>query len=244
MFGPGPDFAATGQQGQQGQPGSLEAIANLKSAAAQQARMNQVVPLLAGIGSNVNVAGGENVDLGASIAGAAPGVIGNVLQRGALGAAGGAAAGAFAGGIGAIPGAIGGGAAGVISGLATTISELREEEKQSTLIQKVSFRASKSNIKAIIDAVNKNLISPMDAISLYNRELAKIDRVERNLKMLSEREWLSKAKDELIMVQQFNDFERQRTALMLEQALLRPNPNAPLMSLASDFLESEVSNNG
>ena len=148
-------------------------------------------------------------------------------------------------GIGAGLGALVGGPAGAavgafIGGGPSIISSLKENEIQNTKTEYAGFIKSQSTLKSIIDGLNKGYLDPIDAVNLYNSELSRIDVAERNLKALSEREWLSKSKDELIKIQAFNETQRPLIENMLRQALQTPNPN----QIFDIPLDTEVTTNG
>lgn len=176
---------------------------------------------------------GETPTVGQSLKNIAPEIGANILQKGAAGAATGAATGAIAGSVvpiigtaaGAAGGAIAGAVGGVVVGAVNILGTLKEEEKQNVRIAYKSYTTSKTNIKAIIDGINKGALDPVDAVDLYNRELAKIDAAQRDLKALAEREWLTKAKDELVAIESFNAAQRATTSARLQLAIMQPNPN-------------------
>lgn len=109
-------------------------------------------------------------------------------------------AGAGAGGTAAIGGALGlsataatgvgaialGAASAVFAG--QIVSNLKEERRQQVKVEKRSFADSQTNIKAIITNA-KNGGDPLEAIDLYNREIAIIYQNEANLEKLDESKW-------------------------------------------------------
>lgn len=174
----------------------------------------------------------KDMGVGSSLKGIIPEVASNVISRTATGAAGGAIGGGLLGsvvpvlgtGIGAGAGAILGGVGGAISGFGSIISNLKTEEKQKTKIEYKDFTTSRTNIKAIIQYA-KNGGDPIEAQILYDKEVRKIYRAEANLKTLSEREWLTKAKDELIAIQGFRDNQIVYDTMLRNAILQNPNVN-------------------
>lgn len=191
-------------------PGEQQATVetrNIQNAAAAQALLNEPM----------REAAAPEATLGASLAGAGPDILASVATGAAIGAVGGVAF----GGVGAIPGAVIGGIAGGIRGVLTS---LKDEERQNVKVYRVTASESKNNIKTIINGVNAGMIDPIDATRLYRRELIKINEVERNLRLMSERDWLTKAKDELVKIQDFNSWERDYTEQLLLESIATPNP--------------------
>ena len=175
-----------------------------------------------------------------------PEVISNVGSRAAIGATSagtiGAGIGAFGAGIGAAPGAalgaVAGGIGGAVSALFSSIGTLKSEMRQTATEQKATFTSSKTAIKDIINSVNHGYpYKPGEAEELFESELARIDRAERNLKQLSENNWLSKAKDDLTRIETWNRAGKLRAIRDMQLALLKPNPNAPIQDYAEPELE-------
>lgn len=154
----------------------------------------------------------------------APDIASEIIQSTASGAGLGALAGSAVGGVGAVPGAVIGAAGGAIKGGFSVVSKLKLEQRQNVKVEFKNYSDSVKNIKSILDGVNKGTVDSIEAVDLYNRELEKIDAAEVKLKILGEHEWLSKAKDELVQIQSFNDVQRQKTATALQQAILNPDP--------------------
>lgn len=91
-----------------------------------------------------------------------------------------------------------------------------------------NFVNARGNIKAIIQATNQGILDPIDAVSMYNQQLASINLAERQLKELTDNDldkFLSGGKDELADIQSFRQIQDiyQRR---LQEAIIAPNPNA------------------
>lgn len=179
-------------------------------------------------------AGLENpaATLGASVAGAIPDI---GVKAGAGIATGIVAANLGTGGL-ATP-VIAAGAA--LTAAISIVANLKSEEMQNVKVQYKSFTASQRNIKAIITAVNGRALDPIEGVRMYNEELARIDSQERNLKMLSERDWLSKGKDELVQIESFNRVTRGQTGIMLRNAIINPDPTLVLNFPIDETLSEE-----
>lgn len=162
--------------------------------------------------------------LGSSITGIIPEVASNIGQKAAIGAGTGALAGAAVGGVGAVPGAIVGAIGGTIAGAFNIVGNLKQEEQQKTKVAYKDFTTSRTNIKAIITYA-KNGGDPIEARNLYNKEIAKIYQAESNLKQLEERDWLSKAQDELTAIQNFRETQAIYDMALQNALLLNPNAN-------------------
>jgi hypothetical protein len=134
------------------------------------------------------------------------------------GTAGAVALGAAAAPIGAVAGAA---AAGTVA--FSIVSNLKEERRQQTKVQKVKFSNSIDNIQAIITSVKNGLLTPTEAVDLYNEEIAKIYQVESNLKLLGEVQWAN-SRDELENVAKFRQMKFMYDRA-LEDAIIQ-NPNA------------------
>lgn len=139
------------------------------------------------------------------------------------------------------------GAAGAAAGIAAPISipvaiaaaagiilGVRAEARQQTRIDYTSFATSIKNLNGIIASTNAGIIPPAEAVIEYNRELAKIDSIERQMKELSSgdlNEWLSHAGRQLSLVQNFNDggngvySPRDLLNNKFSEALVNPNPS-------------------
>lgn len=156
--------------------------------------------------------------------------LGQGVSTGAKGAAIGAIGGAAGGtvilpGIGTIAGAGGGailgGATGFITGFFGSLyGNLKNNAQKDIVADYASYQDSLMNIKSIIANAGRD---PMDALQLYQVELAKIDAAERKLKMSSEKEWLSTSKKQLVKIQDFNSYQREQTRQMLLTAIMNPN---------------------
>lgn len=114
------------------------------------------------------------------------------------------------------------------------IAQLRSEAKQQVEAQRLSVfdrNGAINNMKAIINELNAGRLDPVEAVILYNNEIAKINRAERQLQLMTDsqlRKFLGSPGDELIKVQNFNSFGRGVLDRKLEEALLVPNPNLTL----------------
>jgi hypothetical protein len=147
-----------------------------------------------------------------------PEIAANVVQKAGAGAAVGAIAGA------GNPLAIAGGAlAGGVAAAFDIVGKLKTEETQKTANTYKDFTTSRTALKAII-IYAKNGGDPIEATRLYNNEIMAINRAEQNLKQLEEREWLSKAKGELIAIQNFREIQGTYDTLLANA--IRQNPNA------------------
>lgn len=157
------------------------------------------------------------------VSGSATGdVLAAIGSKAAAGAATGAAAGLLgSAGTLSAPGAAVGAIGGVVVGALTIIPELKEQYIQNTKVQKITAGKAINNIKAIIEYADKGG-DPVLAVGLFNQELAKIDRSERNLKALDENDW-AKAKDELAAITSFNAIGRNMAEVMLYQAITNPS---------------------
>lgn len=217
-----------------------QAIENQNIAARNQLATQQLRAQIGQITPEQQAAADAQNNMGSLTQGIIPEVLSSVGSKAATGAAIGATAGLATGGTLSLPAAGVGAIGGAVYGAATILSHLKEEAIQNTKVQKISASKAQTNIKAIIDGVNKGLVDPVDAVDLYNREIAKIDRAERNLKLLEEKDWLSKAKDELIAIQTFNDVGRAQSAALLNAAIIRPNPaqnyDLPIIQLDAEDL--------
>lgn len=143
--------------------------------------------------------------LGAGISGAGKGA--------AIGAIGGAAGGSVVlPVVGTVAGAGGGALLGGVTGFATGFfgsiySNLKSNAQKDIVANYVSYQDSLVNIKSIIANAGRD---PMDALQLYQVELAKIDAAERRIKASSEAEWLSTSKKQLVKIQDFNLYQREQ----------------------------------
>lgn len=158
-----------------------------------------------------------DLTLGSTIKGILPETAAGILAKAGAGAA---AGGIATGGVGAIAGAVG----GAVWGIGTIIPNLKAEEKQKTKVAYKDYTTTKTNMKAIIDYARKGG-DPIDAINLYKAEWAKIYKAEMDLKQLEERDWLSKAKDELTAVQNFKESKVVYDTMMQNAILQNPNAN-------------------
>lgn len=136
--------------------------------------------------------------------------------KAAIGAAGGAAAGLLTGGVLSAPLAIAGAVGGFGIGL---YNALKGNAQQEVMADYVSYSDSLVNIKSIIANAGRD---PIDALQLYQIELAKIDAAERRLKAADERKWLSTSKKQLVKIQDFNSYQREQTRQMLFAAIANP----------------------
>ena len=172
----------------------------------------------------------STVPLSKSIKGAIPGIITNIVTKTGAGAAGGAISGGILGSIipgagtaiGAGGGAIIGGAGGFVTGAFSAINELKEEEQQQTKIEYKSFTDARTRLKAVVTYAKTG--DPIKAITMWDNEKARIYRAESNLKSLSERDWLSKAKDELGAILNFRDRESEYDQMFIDALNKNPNP--------------------
>lgn len=150
----------------------------------------------------------------------APSNIGGILAeagtQAAVGAAAGAAGGAIVGGVGAVPGAIAVGAGGFIRGVYTA---LKNDAQKNIVADYKSYQDSLTNIKSIIANAGRD---PLDAVQLYQIELAKIDAAERRLKAQTEAEWKDTTKWQLVKIQDFNSYQRAETQRLLLAAIANP----------------------
>jgi len=222
-----------------------EAFAQLAKEASQstegQARQQQAIleerrKALQSLTSTIGQAGSPsqklNYTLGSSILESAPETLTDIGTRTAGGATAGAIFGATGGTatlpvfgtvVGAGGGAIVGGVGGAIASIPSIISNLKTQEREKTEAVSLDFTTSKANIKAII-LYAKGGGDPITARDLYNQELTKIYQSESNLKQLSERDWLTKAKKDLTAIEAFR--RNQITFdTALENAILK-NPDA------------------
>jgi len=151
-------------------------------------------------------------------------VLGGAGAKAAAGAAGGAAGGAvagiFTGGVASLPLAAAAGSAGAIGGFFYGIySGLKDQSQKMIVAEYTSYSDSLTNIKSIIANAGRD---PVEAINLYQIELAKIDAAERKLKKEDERKWLSTTKNQLIKIEDFNRYQRENTRQMLLLAIADP----------------------
>jgi len=158
---------------------------------------------------------------------AAPTVLGAAATGAAAGAIGGSV---VVPGVGTAVGAVVGGSAGALSGLLyKAINNVKAEAKEDTLSTKANFDAANTNIGSVIQALNRGYISQEDAVRLYRKQLAIIDRSERQLKELTDNElneFLSGGSTEMAKIAAFNSpgGEREFWDLRMQAALLKPDP--------------------
>lgn len=209
---------AAGQTANQGNQISVEEANKARAALQEIASGVGKVPALTDAERQAQL---EGTSLGDILKSAAPDI---GLRAGAAGAGAG-----VAGAIASAPVAAAVGTAAAGAFFISTLSNLKGEAQQNVKIEYDSYRAFKTNIKSIIDGVNKGLIDPINARDMYNNELAKLDRAERRLKALSDKEWLTKGKDELVKIQEFNDVQRPQITALLQQAILAPDPTRTLI---------------
>ena len=175
---------------------------------------------------------------------AAPDIAANTIRDIASFAGGGAITGSVVPGVGTAIGLGVGAGIGLIKSLVGHISILKQESQQTIREQTATLISSKSAINKIRYAANKGLIDGETARDLFNNQLAKIDRAERNLKQVDERFWNSKTKDDLIRIQNWNDNERRVATIELQMAILNPNPNAiPPSELMDSSFDNTIEEN-
>lgn len=97
---------------------------------------------------------------------------------------------------------------------------LKSNAQQDIMADYTSYTDSLMNVKSIIANAGRD---PIDALQLYQIELAKIDAAERRLKMTAEKDWLSTSKKQLVKIQDFNSYQREQTRQMLFAAIANPN---------------------
>ena len=225
-------------------PGVQEAVGNVQAKEAEIMRLRKAGPaptaeemaLVNQIGQPTVQEGPELQDLTktANIKSAASGfaveAAPTVLGAAATGAAAGAIGGSVVPGLGTAAGAIVGGAAGAVSGLLyKAISNVKAEAKEDTLSTSVNFNTANSNLGSVVTALNRGYISQEEAIQLYRKQLAIIDRSERQLKELTKNnlnEFLSDGSTEMAKIAAFNSpgGEREFWDLRMKAALLKPDP--------------------
>jgi hypothetical protein len=168
---------------------------------------------------------GEGVNIGGALAEAAAQGISGATKGAAVGAIGGAAGGTVVlPVIGTVAGTAGGAGLGAAIGFAgnflgSIYGNLKDDAQKGVASEYASFGNSLINIKAIIKNAGRD---PLDAINLYQIELAKIDRAERRLKQSSEADWLSTSKKQLTEIEDFNMFQREQTRQLLIMAINNP----------------------
>lgn len=168
-----------------------------------------------------NISGGVLPSL-SELGSAAPNVVAEGIVGAGIGALGGPAS------VVTVPV---GAALGIVHGL---ISNLKSQAMEETAAQYADYRSSLINIKSIIYDVNHGG-DPMDGVMLYNREIAKINMQESNLKALSERDWLTKAKPDLVRIEEFKNGQEQMYHARLIAAINKPDPTYTMDN--SDFTD-------
>lgn len=142
--------------------------------------------------------------------------VGSSALTGALSAGAGAAAGtSFLG-----PGAI---AVGVAAFGTALVSDARQSVKRDFN----GFTNSRTNLQKIIDAANSGM-DPLEAVTLYNQELAKIARAHSSLKlktMNSLENFLGNPGDELQDIESFYAVQYGMLNEQFAQALAMPDPS-------------------
>ena len=189
---------------------------------AAQAMKNAVEARATAAGQMINEAQRPEIPVqgGLDWAGAAK----EAIAQGASHAAAGAAAGAIL-----APATLGtsiplGAAAGFVEGtLSKLYGELTAEARTDIIGEYKGFTDSVTNVKSILNSVNKGG-DPYDAIQLYQIEMSKIDAAERKLKMLSEKDWIHTSKKQLIAIEDFNRYQRDKLRMDLINAIAMPDP--------------------
>jgi len=105
------------------------------------------------------------------------------------------------------------------------ISEVSQEYQQETAVQYAGFTQSQKVLSSLINDINQNPQNAARDIDLYNYELSKIEAYERNLLFLEKQDWLSKAKKNLIKVQNFKSGQMVLLNQRLAEAITTPDPN-------------------
>ena len=196
---------------------AMQAQAAQQQAAQTQAIVSQLGAPTATPASDIR--GGILPTLG-NLGGALPGAVAGAATGAGAGAVGGLVGGPVAG-VSVPVAAAAVGAAGLITGI---YNGLRNEAQQDTQVQTTGFAASIKNINAIIYAKDHGA-DPIVAQQLYLNEIAKINQYESNLKALSERDWLTKAKVPLKKINQFNSGLKLKYDIKMASP---PDPTAPL----------------
>lgn len=201
-----------------------EALANITAQTGMPASAQQALTLMAN----------PSQTFGASALGAAPDILSQGLLGGGIAAAGGIAAGAAA--LPLIPLIAGG---FILNSGRAALTELKQEEQQGAAVQYTEFKNAKDDLNKIINEVNAGG-DPIQSQTLFNFAIAKIDRTESNLKMLEKRDWLTKAKKQLIAVQSFNDLERESYIRRFNEALIRPDKTKIIPMAETKTEETEI----
>src|SRR3990167_318085 len=198
-----------------------------------QARQEQA-KVAQGVGRDVPIISGEAPSTGELVRGALPDIgigAGSALAGAGLGAVvcGETVA---TGGIAVVAGS-----AILLAQSNRIISELKEEYQGLKTNEYVSFQGSSNALKTIIQQVDSGALAPIDAVQLFNMELARIDKAERVLTGLEEKSWLGKNRKELIKITDFNRIHRENYIRELQSAIINPNPDRKVnLGGADDFL--------
>jgi hypothetical protein len=221
----------------------IQPVGTFEAQVANQQRMQQLTQLAAqGLLTSQELAAiqGASPDLGQAAGAGAVGILPGI----AAGAAGGALAlGAPSLGIGAPLGAVIGGAAGAVSGFLIAMrGSIKNQQSEQFASDQAALTKGERYLRALVTDTNKNPQNAAENIALFYQTLNMIDMAHAKT-FKDSQENLNKFLGEdgttqLARFEVFDNTMRQYYIAQFQTALVRPNPNAIIIT-SEDLIENE-----
>lgn len=191
----------------------------------------------------------EKLNIPANLKSAMAGILAETAAGAAVGAGTGLTAGLIAapltGGL-SVPvatslGALTGGTAAAIRSVK---NELKAEAKEDVAASNAEFVGARKAMKRVVSDVNQRYIDPSEGVRIFNLNVAKINKVERQLKELTRdnlRDYLSDGSTQYAKILEFNSAggEGETLRLSLAGAIEKPDPSKVYIPDIEDLGELE-----